>query len=226
MYPPEVTSCYAPKVRGIYYPATDTYEDLDGLRARVVELTINLAEKERERVKAVEREAKTAEALRKSQAVVADVAAACGLNGTSLDRTVADAARRLIADTDALQRRAERAESDAEHDGHHVLPTPDATNPEHLRWVANLLGSLPGLPTGIQGCAQTWGSREVAWSPQDVRVVADRLEAAHQQADANEELIEKAAAVIACECTDRGAARALLAAGLLAAADAAERGES
>ena len=60
MYPPEVTSCYAPKVRGIYYPATDTYEDLDAMRARIVDLTTDLAETERERQKAVEREAKTA----------------------------------------------------------------------------------------------------------------------------------------------------------------------
>ncbi|WP_288337903.1 hypothetical protein [uncultured Gordonia sp.] len=67
---------------------------------------------------------------------------------------------------------------------------PDATSPAQLRFVAAVIDELDGV-VGLQ--ADEWG-------PQNLRAMAhhiDRLEAAQQQADAEEELIEKAARTLA-----------------------------
>ena len=71
-----------------------------------------------------------------------------------------------------------------------ALPTPDATSPAQLRFVAAVIDELDGV-VGLQ--ADEWG-------PQNLRAMAhhiERLEAAQQQADAEKSLIEKAAKVIA-----------------------------
>lgn len=71
-----------------------------------------------------------------------------------------------------------------------ALPTPDATSPAQLRFVAAVIDELDGV-VGLQ--ADEWG-------PQNLRAMAhhiERLEAAQQQADADEELIEKAARTLA-----------------------------
>lgn len=67
---------------------------------------------------------------------------------------------------------------------------PDATSPAQLRFVAAVIDELDGV-VGLQ--ADEWG-------PQNLRAMAhhiERLEAAQQQADAEEELIEKAARTLA-----------------------------
>lgn len=168
MYPPEVTSCYAPKVRGIYYPATDTYEDLDGLRARVVELTIDLAETERERQKAVEREAKTAEyaeVLRNERDVLA---------GSLKDVRLGE----LHWDADAGEWIDGPAPS---------LPTPDCDNPAHLRWFASFLDTFTTAisPEGRPWAEKVGGVYDEACQRADR---LQRLEAAQQQDDADDTL--------------------------------------
>lgn len=68
------------------------------------------------------------------------------------------------------------------------LPTPDATNPAQLRWAANLLEDF-NLERGVH--------RYNGLNAETLVEAADHLEAAQQQADAEEELIEKAARTLA-----------------------------
>ena len=75
------------------------------------------------------------------------------------------------------------------------LPTPDATNPAHLRWAAKLL-QLIVLRDGNAKYSNDYGDN-VDFRASTLKVRADRLEAAQQQADADEELIEKAARAMA-----------------------------
>ena len=82
-----------------------------------------------------------------------------------------DAARAAqeAAEREVQRLTEERDEAEAccgcEHGGHHVLPTPDETNPAHLRWAADLAD---------EGCAPgtTLGASEF------LRARANRLEAA------------------------------------------------
>lgn len=90
----------------------------------------------------------------------------------------------LIDVVHAIAERAEKAEYAAQQ-----LPTPDATNPAHLRFISAILRKTKPKDVGERDCSR------LAILADAYLANADRLEAAQQQADADEELIEKAARV-------------------------------
>lgn len=108
-------------------------------------------------------------------------------DGTGNVESIADLARRVVRERDKWRDRALRS-ADYEQQHGAQLPTPDATNPAHWRFSADVIASANGF------------SR---FRSDDTLVVvhlrreADRLEAAQQQADADKELIEKAARTLA-----------------------------
>lgn len=93
----------------------------------------------------------------------------------------------LIDVVHAITELAEKAEYAAQQ-----LPTPDATNPAHLRWAAQVVDHYAGDVWDLKYETPNWPH---VWAQMLSR--ADRLEAAQQQADADEELIEKAARTLA-----------------------------
>lgn len=173
------------------------------------------------------------EALFRSQRVVAEVAKACGLDGGELDRSVADAARRLAREIDDLraqhdadaaliaelrakvartQERAEKAEAnnrtkrrkmrrlrrrmrdvgmtttgDFDDEG---LPTPDATNPVHLRFAADVIEQT-AAPKNLGGDGENQDR-----SARELRAEADRLERERFESAEREQRIEQIEQVI------------------------------
>ncbi|MDF3280454.1 hypothetical protein [Gordonia sp. N1V] len=95
------------------------------------------------------------------------------------------------------------------------LPEPDHTNPAHGDFVRDWIGGVPNSELGGGEDGEGPGERV----REAVLDYIDRLEAAQQQADSDEELIEKAAKVIAVDsppdALDYETARNLLAANLL-----------
>lgn len=169
-------------------PGTMIRELTSTIRTVVDDLLTDLAETENARQAAVSLERSTAADLvmcREQLAQETERAESYRLDVAAL-RDALDApddadVNQLIDVVHAITELAEKAEYAAQQ-----LPTPDATNPAHLRWAARMIDAHREMPRGT-----------VSTPAAEMLHTADHLEAAQQQADADEELIEKAARTLA-----------------------------
>ena len=158
----EVGSTHQPTVRGIYYPGSGTYEDLNALRA---ERDALVAQHDRDVAEIAELRRRVAAGAYTFDAYLQ----AKGLHdvlGAKGTETTVEAARRVVAERDEARQMLALAEGVAAE-----LPTPDAGNPAHLRWAADMIElSRPG---GDLACR----ARPRTVLADDLRGRADYLEA-------------------------------------------------
>lgn len=153
-------------------PAALIRECTSQIRTVVDDLLTDLAETENARQGAVDLERSTAAELVSCRLDVAALRAA-------LDAPDAADINQLIDIVHAFTEQVEKTDR---------LPEPDHTNPAHWRFSADVIASADGF--------SRFRSDDTLVAVH-LRREADRLEAAQQQADADEELIERAAMTLA-----------------------------